>query len=264
MITQSLKTDANGMLTVHAFVPGDFSFYVYINGQQPAVHFKIKDWQTYSLTEYTRPGRREEKPFDVANPEQGFQVELHADAAAVANRMLKGHVVMGDNPTMSVPDIKVSFRSVGDLFPRDDSVSNKRGDFIIRQEKALQYLFGTSLDGKLRGIATAKPENTSVTLMVGPTASMHGRLIDSDGHPLVGKTIEWGFEVKQLFGTFSTNFGGNAVTDSKGLFHFDGVVPGYEYKLSVVTKFGDHGEPMGWRPVATKTAPRRKTSTSAT
>jgi beta-lactamase regulating signal transducer with metallopeptidase domain len=255
MIVQSLKTDADGMVTVHAPVPGNLSLYAYVNGQQPAVHFKIKDWQTYTLVEQTGPGRRQEKRFDIASPERGIALELHTDSAAVANRMLKGHVVMRDNPTMSVPDIKVSFRSVGDLFPRDDSVSNKAGDFIIRQDKALQYLFGTSLDGKLRGIAIAKPENTSVTLMVGPTASMHGRLVDPDGHPLGGKTIEWGFEVKHLFGTFSTNFGSNAVTDSNGLFHFDGVVPGYEYKLSVVTKFGDHGEPMGWRPVATKTAP---------
>jgi hypothetical protein len=145
--------------------------------------------------------------------------------------------------------------SVGGFFNRDDSASNKQGNFVIRQDKTLQYLFGTSLDGKLRGIATAKPEDSSVTLMVGPTASMHGRLIDPDGHPLGGKTIEWGVEIKELFGTFSTNFGSDALTDSNGQFHLDGVVPGYEYTLSVVTKFGAHGEPMQWRPVATKTAP---------
>ncbi len=255
MIVQSLKTDADGKLTVHAPVPGDLSLYAYVNRGQAVVHFKIKDWQTYSLVEQTGPGRRQEKTLDITHPQQGIALELNADAPAVANRMLKGHVVLRDNPTVSVPDIRITFRSVGDKFPRDDSVSNKAGDFIIQQDKALQYLFGTSLDGKLRGIATVKPENNSATLLVGPTASMRGRLVDSDGHPLGGKTIQWGFVVKHLFGTFSTNFGSNAVTDPSGLFHLDGVVPGYEYELSVVTKVGASGERMEYRRVATKTAP---------
>jgi beta-lactamase regulating signal transducer with metallopeptidase domain len=255
LITQSLKTGANGMLTVNATIPGDFSLYAYVNGQQPAVHFKINDRKTYSITEFTAPGRRAEKRIDIRNPDEGFQVEIHADAAAIANRMLKGRVVMRDNPSMSVSDIKVSFRSIGDLIQRDESVSNKQGEFTIRQDKVMQYLFGTSQDGKLRGIIAVKPENTTATLPVGPTASMHGRLLNEDGKPLAGKQIDWGFEVKELFGTFSTNFGSSTVTDAHGLFRFDGVVPGYEYKLSVVLEFGDEVMPRSWRLVATKLAP---------
>lgn len=255
MISQPLKTDANGMLTVHATIPGDFSLYAYVNGQQPSVSFKVNDRNTYSITEFTGPGRRSEKRIDIPNPDEGFQVEIHADSAAIANRMLKGRVVMRDNPSISVPDIKVSFRSVGDLIRFDESVSNKQGEFTIPQDKVLQYVFGTSQDGKLRGIIAVQPQNTTATLPVGPTASMHGRLLDEDGKPLAGKQIDWGFEVKELFGTFSSNFGSSTVTDTQGRFRFDGVVPGYVYKLNVVQEFGDEGRPRSWRTVATKLAP---------
>ncbi|HEY8747163.1 MAG TPA: carboxypeptidase-like regulatory domain-containing protein [Tepidisphaeraceae bacterium] len=250
ILAHSLKTDAQGIAEFRALIPGSYSFYTYANSAQQSAHFKLHDSKSYTITIFDRPGGRREEPQEIADADKGIQLDIHAEPAAVNNKMVRGRVVMRDNPSTVVPDIKISARSVGGLFSRDDSVSNKQGSFTVRQDQSEEYLYGTSLDGKLRGIAKVLPSDSVVNLMVGPTALARGHLVDPQGNALGGRTIQWGVEITNLNKTFSNNFGGDVQTDATGHFQIDGLVPGYEYKFSVVTGIGDDGRARSWYPVA--------------
>ena len=57
-------------------------------------------------------------------------------------------------------------------------------------------------------------------------------------------------EITNLNKIFSTNFGGDVQTDATGHFQIDGLVPGYEYKFSVVMGIGDEAFAHSYYPVA--------------
>ena len=257
--SQHVKADDMGRFEV--FVgPGLHQVHAYANGAQKSQSFQLSPDQTqYTLYHYPRerPGQRDQEKREVVGG--AIDVNIHFDDAPDAGpSLLKGRVVLRDKPEVGVAEAKLDGDFVGkDDFFRD-ATSGKDGRFTVRHGKSDLFLSAVTADGKQRGIVVVKPgEKEGVEVPIGPMASAAGRLVDHEGKPLVGRSIQYGVEVGVPMGPTSTMFGAYVETDAEGKFTIrEGLVPGFEYKLSVVLGYGDEGRPNSWKPVGSVKAER--------
>lgn len=90
---------------------------------------------------------------------------------------------------------------------------------------------------RLYGIAVPPKENGGrVTVLLQPTASFTGRLVDAGGKPLAGVELEVTFRAKAGWG-WSNYLPGSVKTDGEGRFRVEALLPGHEFRLS-----GNRGE----------------------
>jgi RNA polymerase sigma factor (sigma-70 family) len=94
---------------------------------------------------------------------------------------------------------------------------------------------------RLYGVAVPpEKDGDPVRVLLQPTASFAGRLVDAGGKPLAGVELEVTFRPKAGWG-WTTYLPGAVKTDGEGRFRVDALLPGREFRLS-----GDKGElPLG-------------------
>jgi protocatechuate 3,4-dioxygenase beta subunit len=95
----------------------------------------------------------------------------------------------------------------------------------------------------MRGIVLVSRLMDSVTIEAGPTASIHGRILDEQGQPLANATVRYGIRKGQSHRDWAPAFDGRAGTDKDGFFTAQDLVPGYEYWLMAVTQVDHMGRP---------------------
>lgn len=250
-VVQHGRAGADGSFAFHAG-PGLHQLNVYGKGAQKLTSLKLSDDQKqYTLYHFAPDLQRSEETRAV--PETGIiQLDIHLDdVPGAAPSLLKGRVVERGRPEAGVAEATLSGCYIGhdDFFP--GAKSDKQGHFAFPRGKSDLYLSAVTADGKWRGIVIVKAgDNEPVGVPLGPMASAAGTLIDHEGKPLVGRSVRYGVRIAKPGGSFSTNFGGDVETDAEGRFVIDrGLVPGFDYELSVVIGFGDEGRPNSWRTV---------------
>jgi hypothetical protein len=183
------------------------------------------------------PGKIEVRPGQAA-----AEVNLHAEQAEPT--LLEGQVVMRDAPDRPVPEVTLRGIHTGHgQIMRIEGASGPDGRFSLRVGVSELYLYGVSIDEKLRGVAVVPPGARTATLAVGPTATARGRLVDPDGKPLAGRTIKFGVKVAQGKIAFMYSFGGETTTGEDGTFTAAGLVPGFDYALNL--ELPDEGRRRG-------------------
>jgi RNA polymerase sigma factor (sigma-70 family) len=88
------------------------------------------------------------------------------------------------------------------------------------------------LEKGLVGVAQPPKENGgSVTVRLGPAAAVTGRLVGADGKPQAGVELEVTFQPKG-WGSRFNYLPAPVKTDREGRFRVEGLLPGYEFRLS--------------------------------
>ena len=134
-----------------------------------------------------------------------------------------GTVVAGDPPEPVAGAIIEGIYRAGsagrDLRLRAD----EQGRFAVERELHTAVLRAKSHDGKLAGILQIGPDDTQVSIQIGPMAAARARLIDAEtGEPLAGKDVPWGRRVHlgDDDAPWRTAWGGMVTTDPAGRFEF--------------------------------------------
>jgi RNA polymerase sigma factor (sigma-70 family) len=143
---------------------------------------------------------------------------LRGNVLGPDGRPLAGVNVSGLNPTtMSPTDIRLptaDFNAIG-LDP-----AHPRPLFFRHEEKKLAAV------AVLRG---DEPEPPVVHLQ--PSASVSGRLLDADGDPRTGFTVNCNIDPKPFGGRFLSAFYLRPTVDDRGRFRVENLVPGVAYDL---------------------------------
>jgi hypothetical protein len=231
----STKTDAAGRYEFYA-TPGRF----YVDAFYGA---------TRVLQHITLPDQNE------------FEVNLHTDSTG--EQYIKGRVILASKPDTAVAEAKISGAATGlEQIRVAEGISDKQGNFSVRQGKFDLYLSALTPDG-LRGITLVKNTEHAATIAVGPTASVHARLVDTSGRPIPNRAVTYGVRVDRASqqpgkypATFSWEFGGTVTTDEQGFMTLTSLVTGYEYEFDAATEFNPEGAPRSWHTVG-KVKPER-------
>ena len=115
------------------------------------------------------------------------------------------------------------------------ATTDKEGKFRVRRKDDPTYVHGYSADKSLAGIQEVA-DNKGFVMHLLTTGKARGRLLNKDLDPIVGQQIDYGVEVRGPRRTFSIQFGGQVFTDSKGEFELEGLVPNWNYNLSLPVK----------------------------
>jgi thiol-disulfide isomerase/thioredoxin len=172
-------------------------------------------------------------------------VELHRERPDVVE--LSGRVVLKSEPQRGVPDVTVrGFRTSqgGPVSKGLSAVSGLDGKFHATCEPCERLVYASTDDHLLSGICQIGADDTAFVISVGPTASVHGRLLDElTGKPAIGREVGYGVKVTNGIQTLSWYIFGRTETDARGEFLLNGIVPGWSYELHAQTRL-DAGRRM--------------------
>ena len=180
------------------------------------------------------------------------QTEIKQDfpARVTPQRLeLEGRVVLERDPTKPVnaATVKGHMPMAGrrHLFVSGTPVTGKDGKFVLSRDSGDGIVEARTDDGKLAGTATFKGEQKTVVIRVGPTVTVKGRLLDSDGKPMPKFEIQWSRIVERFMsgGTFS----GRETTNEKGEFEIRGLIPGQQYTIQGPIKRSDENQIPSYR-----------------
>jgi protocatechuate 3,4-dioxygenase beta subunit len=256
-VSQHGKAGADGSFEFYAG-PGLHQVMVYANGAQKQMSFQIAD----DLKQYTilhfQPAREPEKEAHDVAEGRVVRVDVRLDEVPGAKPTLaKGRVVDRDTgAAVAEAALEGAYTSPDDFFR--GATADANGNFTFVRGKSDLYLSATSPDGKRRGIVLINAADSGpVEVPAGPMASAVGTLVDHEGKPLVGRSIQYGVRVNMPGGLSSTHFGGYVETNAEGRFSVESrLVPGFDYTLGVVLSYGDDGRPNSWREVGKVRADR--------
>jgi hypothetical protein len=184
-----------------------------------------------------------QKDFQITD-EKEIAIELHADELWTEPRMLRGRVVRKDQPEMGIMEANLTGKLTDhEPIRAPEGTTDAQGNFNFGlRSKSDFYLLAVAPNG-MRGIILVNRSEDSVTIEVGPTASIRGRILDEQGQPLADAAIRYGIRKGQSHRTWAPGFDGEARTDRDGFFIAKDLVPGYEYSLMAVTQVDDIGRP---------------------
>jgi len=136
-----------------------------------------------------------------------------------------------------VPDVVVdgvyrNERHVADFRARTD----EDGQFNVQRQLYPITMYVASKDGSLKGIVEVTEDQKSVTIPIGPVASVKGRMIDRDTkEPKAETEIGWGRRIYLGYESSlsRTSWGGKVTTDADGNFNVTGLVVGQQYHFTV-------------------------------
>lgn len=106
----------------------------------------------------------------------------------------------------------------------------------VRLDRSLDplILVAATPDRSCAGSLLVNAEATEATVIVKPTATASGRLVDPEGKPLPGLKFSYGIRVQlgpDRNGPSSRHFGGAVTTDPAGNFELAGLLPGETYEM---------------------------------
>jgi hypothetical protein len=162
---------------------------------------------------------------------------------------LEGRVVLERDPTkpVSAATVKGYMPRAGarHLFISGTPFTGEDGKFFLTRDAGDGIVEARTHDGKLAGTSTFKGEQKAVVIRVGPTVTVKGRVLDSDGKPMPKFEIQWSRIVERFMsgGTFS----GRETTNEKGEFEIRGLIPGQEYTILGAIKQRDDEQPQSYR-----------------
>jgi protocatechuate 3,4-dioxygenase beta subunit len=195
-------------------------------------------------------GQNGEAPKFVLADDEEFEVNLHSDLPATID--FRGQVVRQLAKKRGVGETRVEFAGSDFSASPFEATSDKEGRLQVKRTTCEMLLYSQSEDRLLAGIAHLDPEDNAAEILLAPTASVRGRLVDAQtGRPLPGIEIDYGIRIKHPGGSFSQRFGGSGQTDAAGEFVAVRLVPGWEYEIRTINERDAEGSPRRWGNVGT-------------
>lgn len=224
-------------------------------GISPVIVKNTKTDSTGAFEFFTGPGSHyaigqdvEESPKFEITDEEEFEINLRAQRAVIGN--IAGRVVMHDNQDQGMAEVKVFG------YPEESSggylraTTDKEGRFEDRRQSSTQIVGAFSKDGALGTVVRIEPDDQDVVLVLAPTATLRGVLIDEEtGESAVGREIGASVHVGKKGQPFMMAFRRHDTTDDSGQFEIEGIVPGQSYELNVITDRDSDGNARGWSGV---------------
>lgn len=203
------QTDAEGRYQFH-LGPGDYQIHGPAHTEPVILTIPEKD-----------PPAAVEHDFHMPRPESGpLAVRvLDQDGKAVAGAEVEG---------------RYTTSSARRWFGADRTDDD--GAFQIERSLDPLVIFARSDDGSLAGVVNSDAEESTATVVLAPTASAKGRLVDLAGKPIAAREIRYGIRVYQgppPNSPFSDSFGGVVTTDADGAFSVAGLVPKQTYFFNI-------------------------------
>gem|GEM_PF-3199224 len=111
------------------------------------------------------------------------------------------------------------------------------GTVAVERERFPAVLLARSLDGRLVGMGEIDEQQTAIEILVRPSVTVKGKLVDSLGFPLADKEMSYGHRLFFEGETSSSDrFGATFETARDGTFEIEGLVPNLKYMLHLTTE----------------------------
>ena len=170
--------------------------------------------------------------------QKDVEIDLHRERPDVVE--LSGRVVRKSELRRGVPDVTVrGFRTSegGAVSKGLSAVSGPDGMFHTTCEPCERLVYASTDDHLLSGICQIGADDTTFVISVGPTASVHGRLLDElTGKPAIGREVVFGAKPANAGSTPRWYIFGRTETDARGEFRLNGIAPGWNYELHAQTR----------------------------
>lgn len=190
----------------------------------------------------------ENAPTFVTRGDGAVEVNLHGGGPE--NIRTEGRIVLQQNPERGVPEARVTGIRRQRIGNRIDAVTDQQGRFAADRGRSEMVVHAATPDGRLAGVVEIGPTEANISIPVGPTGTVRGRLIDSDsGAPVPHQEIHYGIKVEFTDSTHRLEFGGNATTDSDGRFTLPRLAVGADYTVWAVVKRDSSGRARAWHRV---------------
>jgi len=182
-------------------------------------------------------GAEPTKQFDVKEPKD-IEIDLHQDRPG--SLQIAGHVTFKTDPTRGVPQAVVNGASldagvVGNL----RATSNADGAFQATRTPCDMLVEAHTGDKLLAGISRISADDANVGIALGPTASVHARLIDQGtGVPVSDQKVAYRVLCDGRSLALGAESDGSARTDSQGAFDLVGMTPGWKYTVEALVPMG--------------------------
>ena len=184
----------------------------------------------------------------VVKDEAEIRVNLVASHEKSGLRPLNGRVVEKEHPERNVAETLLSSYATGSEYGNVGAgVADGKGSFAIDRPDTDVYLYATNVDRSLGGITHIAAKDDTVTVAISPTASAHGRVVDSSGTPAVNRTVRFDIHFVSSPGNITERFGGTVKTGADGAYKIDGLVTGYAYEVMVVMAEDSDGVGRSYR-----------------
>jgi RNA polymerase sigma factor (sigma-70 family) len=149
---------------------------------------------------------------------------------------LSGRVVLAGSKDEGIAEAKVEILSASGRMAMPLQVfADKNGRFQTERGLDKTYLCAHSPDGSLGGVAEIDDEAKEVVIVLAPTASATGILLDPNGKPVANEEISWGryYIIDEDRQISQHAFVPKVKTDANGRFHLPDLVVGEDYPVSL-------------------------------
>ncbi len=151
---------------------------------------------------------------------------------------LAGRVVLPGAQQPGLAGANVAIAPVSTLSGPFAVTADGLGRFHAERPLDRLLVCATSPDGKLGAVVEVGAEDPEATIVVAPTATASGVILDDSGHPAANEKLEWGRRVflDETQTLSMMCFAPKVVTDSEGRFHLPSLVVGQEYEITLLRK----------------------------
>lgn len=129
------------------------------------------------------------------------------------------------------------------------------GRFSAERKKYPMLLLVKSKSGDLAGGAEIDEKSETVAFSLEPTVTVRGRVLDENGAPLVGASMQYGIRIPLEFPNRYSQFqwvgGGDFRSDSDGRFALKGLIAGQSYDIVLHSKLNSAKQALEIRSLAT-------------
>ncbi len=178
------------------------------------------------------------------------EVEVNLRGKQVATGTITGRVVMHDNRDRGVAEVRVFGYPEESSGRNLDATTDKDGRFEDRRKTSVQIVGVFSEDHSLGTIARVERDAEDVLLILAPTTTLRGNLIDeATDKPAATREVGVYVHIGKKGEAFQTGFRRKDMTDEAGRFEITGLVPGRHYMLQLVNERDREGNARSWQKV---------------
>jgi beta-lactamase regulating signal transducer with metallopeptidase domain len=215
---------ASASRTAHPAADGTFEFKV--GPGKFAIWIQRENPQKFTITDELE----KEFNFHIDRPQRGA---------------VRISVVKADNPQQRVPNTRIATMAIQE--PRFPFIRVTGTNGIIEGERDLVEMLVVAIttDNQFSGTAVLGPDDKDLTVEVSPAIQMTGRLVNSDGQPILeSQLLEYNISMK-FDGGFTTSSATTSlvVTDAEGRFILEGLCNGLEYNLQLAERSESNASP---------------------